>query len=100
MDWPVKLDQNKPHKMKKSLLVIVRFLICLIILIPFRLHGQTKEKMPDRLDRREFLDDGTSVSPDPRQIPVAPIDYGPADSLALIGGRVFTGTGEPVKPTD
>src|SRR6266699_5610055 len=44
-------------------------------------------------DRRKFLDPSTSVSDDPRRIPVKPGPSGPDRVLVLRGGRIFDGTG-------
>src|SRR5215467_8325729 len=48
-------------------------------------------------DRRRYLDPATPVSDDPRRVPVPPGPRGPDGSIVLRGGRVFDGTGAPVR---
>jgi imidazolonepropionase-like amidohydrolase len=80
--------------MLKSILSFCLLLTSLVIV-----SAQT-DTSPNRKDRRAFINEGTATSPDPRRVPIAPIAYGPADSFALVGGRVFSGTGEAAKPAD
>src|ERR1700761_37444 len=47
-------------------------------------------------DRREFLEPQTQVSEDPRRIPVQSI-VKPHGTLVLRGGRIFDGSGAPVR---
>lgn len=46
-----------------------------------------------RSERRRWLDSTTTVSDDPRRVPVPPGSTGPEGSLVLRGGRVWDGTG-------
>ncbi|OLD61124.1 MAG: hypothetical protein AUI53_06980 [Acidobacteria bacterium 13_1_40CM_2_60_7] len=48
-------------------------------------------------DRRKYLDPNTPVSDDPRRVPVRPGPRGPDGTLVLRGGRLFDGTGAPVR---
>jgi len=48
-------------------------------------------------ERRRWLDPQTSTTDDPRRIPMPPGLRGPEGSLVLRGGRVFDGTGAPVR---
>lgn len=56
------------------------------------LAGQNK--VPDR---RLWLDPGASTTDDPRRIPVPPGPRGPDGAIVLRGGRIFDGTGAPVR---
>jgi imidazolonepropionase-like amidohydrolase len=58
----------------------------LVLVFLFALPGESQ-------DRRQFLDRSTSVSDDPRRVPVPPGPRGPEGTLVLRGGRVFDGTG-------
>src|SRR6266481_1042999 len=57
-------------------------------------HGWAQER---REDRRKFLDPKTQVSDDPRRIVVKPGPRGPEGTIVLRGGRIFDGTGAPVR---
>src|SRR5436309_16133524 len=48
-------------------------------------------------DRRKYLDANTPVSDDPRRVPVRPAPRGPDGTPVLRGGRLFDGTGAPVR---
>jgi imidazolonepropionase-like amidohydrolase len=54
--------------------------------------GQTKVQ-----DRRQWLDPGASTTDDPRRIPMPPGPRGPEGTLVLKGGRIFDGTGGPIR---
>jgi imidazolonepropionase-like amidohydrolase len=49
-------------------------------------------------DKRKALDLKTPTTDDPRRIPVPPVPRGPEGVLVLRGGRIFDGTGAPVRP--
>ncbi len=44
-------------------------------------------------DRRRYIDGNTVVSDDPRRIPKAPTEHPSTSAIALVGGKVFDGTG-------
>jgi imidazolonepropionase-like amidohydrolase len=71
-------------------------LICalLVVFAPV-LRGQNRPQ--DRQERWRFLSPSTQVSDDPRRVPVAPGPRGPEGALVLRGGRIFDGTGAPVR---
>ncbi|MBS0420874.1 MAG: amidohydrolase family protein [Proteobacteria bacterium] len=48
-------------------------------------------------DRRQYLDPQTQVTDDPRRVPVKPGPRGPEGTVVLRGGRIFDGTGAPVR---
>jgi imidazolonepropionase-like amidohydrolase len=48
-------------------------------------------------DRRAWIDPKTATTDDPRRIPVPPGPRGPEGVLVLRGGRIFDGTGAPVR---
>ena len=48
-------------------------------------------------DRRTWIDENTNTSDDPRRIPVPPGQKGPEGTLVITGGRIFDGTGAPVR---
>jgi imidazolonepropionase-like amidohydrolase len=56
------------------------------------LAGQEKAQ-----DRRKSLDPKTETTDDPRRIPVPPGPRGPEGVIVLRGGRIFDGTGAPVR---
>lgn len=47
--------------------------------------------------RRQWLDPKTPTTDDPRRIPVPPGPRGPEGVIVLRGGRIFDGTGAPVR---
>ena len=48
-------------------------------------------------DRWQWIDENTTVTDDPRRIPIAPGPQGPDGVIVLQGGRVFTATGDPAR---
>ena len=52
----------------------------------------------ERTDRWRFLDSLTTVSNDPRRVPIPPTPQGPEGTVVLQGGRVFDGTGGQARP--
>jgi imidazolonepropionase-like amidohydrolase len=50
-----------------------------------------------RTERRRFMSPTQSVSDDPRRVPEPPGVNGPPGTLVLRGGRIFDGTGAPVR---
>jgi len=77
---------HKAFKKYSFLWILALFMICSFLL------GQEKIQ-----DRRKFLDSKTTVSDDPRRIPVPPDSVGAKGILVLTGGRIFDGTGKPAK---
>jgi imidazolonepropionase-like amidohydrolase len=73
--------------MTKALVAVLVFLSCCTL-------AGAQEKAQDR---RRFLDPNTPVSDDPRRTPVKPGPRGPEGTLVLRGGRLFDGTGAPVR---
>jgi imidazolonepropionase-like amidohydrolase len=61
-------------------------------LIGLSVSGQERAQ-----DRRRFLDLKTETTDDPRRIPVQPGPRGPEGVIVLRGGRLFDGTGAPVR---
>jgi len=50
-------------------------------------------------DRRRFLTPETRTTDDPRRVPIDPTQpRGTDGSIGVRGGRVFDGTGAPVRP--
>lgn len=49
-------------------------------------------------DRSQFLDKNTSVSDDPRRVPVPPGFGRPNRSIVVTNARIFDGTGQPARP--
>ena len=50
-----------------------------------------------RAERRRWIDSTTTVTNDPRRLPVPPGYQAPAGSIVLRGGRVWDGTGAPAR---
>ena len=50
-----------------------------------------------RAERRRWIDSTTTVTNDPRRLPVPPGYQAPAGSIILRGGRVWDGTGAPAR---
>ena len=48
-------------------------------------------------DRRAWIDEDATTTDDPRRVPIAPGQQGPDGTLVLTGGRIFDGTGAPVR---
>ncbi len=63
----------------------------LLVIVPLA-SGQEKVR-----DRRVWIDAKTPTTDDPRRIPVPPGPRGPEGVIVLRGGRVFDGTGAPVR---
>ncbi len=55
--------------------------------------AHTQSEQANRQERWRFYDPSTSLSDDPRRVPVPPRSQGPASTLVLRGGRIFDGTG-------
>jgi imidazolonepropionase-like amidohydrolase len=66
--------------------------ILLLCLMGPYLAGQERAQ-----DRRKSLDPKTETTDDPRRIPVPPGPRGPEGVIVLKGGRIFDGTGAPVR---
>jgi imidazolonepropionase-like amidohydrolase len=49
-------------------------------------------------DRSKWISPGTPTTDDPRRVPVPPGPRGPEGVIVLRGGRIFDGTGSPVRP--
>ncbi len=67
--------------------------IIVLLLTGFLAFAQEKAQ-----DKRKALDPKTPTTDDPRRIPVPPGPRGPEGVLVLRGGRIFDGTGAPVRP--
>jgi len=65
-----------------------------ILLICPMARGQNEQS--NRQERWKFLKPSTTVSDDPRRVPVPP-DSGPATTVVLRGGRIFDGTGSAAR---
>jgi len=65
-----------------------------ILLICSMARGQNEQA--NRQERWKFLKPSTTVSDDPRRVPV-PRDSGPATTIVLRGGRIFDGTGSAAR---
>ena len=63
----------------------------------FCLSGSLLAGQERAQDRRKSLDSKTETSDDPRRIPVPPGPRGPEGVIVLRGGRIFDGTGAPVR---
>jgi imidazolonepropionase-like amidohydrolase len=48
-------------------------------------------------DRRRFMEPGTATTDDPRRVPIPAGERGPEGVTVLQGGRIFDGTGSPVR---
>ena len=72
---------------------IVILLVQVALGFPAAVPGQQ-----ERPDRWRHLLPQTSVSDDPRRVPIAPGPQGPDGSIVLRGGRVFDGSGSPARP--
>ena len=51
-----------------------------------------------RTERRKWLDPKTTVTDDPRRVPVPAGSFGPQGTLVLRGGRIWDGTGAAARP--
>src|SRR5690349_22729224 len=71
-----------------------RMLAVLCLIVFFGPHGWTQQKAQDG---RKFLDPKTPVSDDPRRTVVKAGPRGPEGTLVLRNGRIFDGTGAPVR---
>jgi len=60
--------------------------------------GSSLQAQERAADRRRSLDPNTPVSDDPRRVPVPPGPTGPEGTIAIVGGRVFDGTGAAARP--
>lgn len=74
---------------KASILLAALFVLC-------PLSSAQQEPM-NRQDRWKFYSASTQVTNDPRRVPVAPVPQGPDGTLVLRGGKIFDGTGAPVR---
>jgi imidazolonepropionase-like amidohydrolase len=63
-----------------------------LLLVGSFAHGQSPAEPEDRQERWKFLKPSTTVSDDPRRVPVPP-ETGPTTTIVLRGGRIFDGTG-------
>jgi len=67
----------------------------MIVMLMTGLSAFAQEKAQDK---RKALDPKTPTTDDPRRIPIPPGPRGPEGVLVLRGGRIFDGTGAPVRP--
>ncbi|MBZ9628819.1 amidohydrolase family protein [Psychroflexus sp. CAK1W] len=68
---------------------------------PEKAFAQSGKEKVEISDRREFLKEETRLLPDVRRVPMPPHNpFAPKDSIAILGGRVFDGTGSPAKMKD
>lgn len=54
------------------------------------------QKQVSYQERQRWLDPSTTVTDDPRRVPMPERERGPEKSIVLRGGRIFKATGEPV----
>ena len=79
--------------MAKKNVNIIPFGVLFLGLMCSGLSAQEKMR-----DRREYIDpQKTATTDDPRRIPVPPGIFGAKGMLVIAGGRIFDGTGSPVK---
>src|SRR5215469_9731914 len=76
------MNPDVSRKMKSAVL--------LAVMLVLSVGAASQEKVRNR---RKFLDPSTTVTDDPRRVPVKPGPRGPARVLVLRGGRIFDGTG-------
>jgi imidazolonepropionase-like amidohydrolase len=55
--------------------------------------AKAQSEQANRQERWRFYDPSTSLSDDPRRVPIPPGPHGPTGTLVLRGGRIFDGTG-------
>src|SRR5271156_849052 len=55
--------------------------------------AKAQSEQANRQERWRFYDPSTSLSDDPRRVPVPPGPHGPNGTIVLKGGRIFDGTG-------
>lgn len=67
-----------------------------MLLMSSSARGQNAPGPEDRQERWKFLKPSTTVSDDPRRVPVPP-ETEPATTIVLRGGRIFDGTGSPAR---
>ena len=73
-----------------------KFGIIGVALLGFALQSTTTAQ-ESYLDRREWINNETAVTDDPRRIPTGDAPRGPDGVLVLKGGRIFDGTGAVVR---
>lgn len=83
--------------MKNSVLYLLVMFLFAVLTFPEQAISQKDKNKPQISDRIEFLKEETNLFPDVRRIPIPDNAFASEDSLAIIGGRLFDGTGKTIR---